>query len=67
MRIRYEQTTTDGLWTSDVFTVRDDREARQGVVAGHVYGSERRAVDADTGRTVYGLDAKGRETWDSSK
>lgn len=61
MKIKYEQITADGTWSSGPIEVVSDTEARQGVVAGFFPRQPRRAVEIDTGRHIYGLDAKGAE------
>ena len=60
---RYQQDTPDqGRWTStEVFTGRY-RDAVQGVIAGHLMGQPRAAIEEGTGRVVYALDAKGLAT-----
>ena len=66
IRWRYQQITRSaGLWTSDAVSEGEYRQAVQGVVAGHLLGEPRAAVEEGTGRVVYAIDAHGRATSDA--
>ena len=63
LKWRYQQDTPDqGRWTSSEVFEGDYRRAVQGVVAGHLLGQPRAAIEEGTGRVVYALDAQGLPT-----
>jgi hypothetical protein len=59
---RYQQDTSEGRWTSTEVFEGDYPAAVQGVVAGHLLGQARAAIEEGTGRVVYALDAQGNAT-----
>ncbi len=59
MRWKYQQDTPQGRWTSTEVFEGDYRAAVQGVIAGHLLGQARAAIEEGTGRVVYALDAHG--------
>lgn len=60
IRYRFEQDTPEGTWTSpDIFEAQDLRHVRQAIIAGFLMGRGYRAIDAESGALLYGLDAKG--------
>ena len=67
LKYRYKQLTRDGMWTSDEVFEGEYRQAVQGVIAGHLMGQARAAVEEGTGSVIYSLDAKGEGTADSVK
>lgn len=62
MRWKYQQDTPQGRWTSTEVFEGDYRAAVQGVIAGHLLGQARAAIEEETGRVVYALDANGNAT-----
>ena len=62
MRWKYQQDTPQGHWTSTEVFEGDYRAAVQGVIAGHLLGQARAAIEEGTGRVVYALDAQGNAT-----
>lgn len=67
LRYRYMQVTREGMWTSDEVFEGEYRQAVQGVIAGHLMGQPRAAVEEGTGAVIYSLDAKGEGTAASVK
>lgn len=62
MRWKYQQDTPQGRWTSEGVFEGDYRAAVQGVLAGHLLGHARAAIEEETGRVIYALDANGNAT-----
>jgi hypothetical protein len=67
MRWKYQQDTPEGRWTSTEVFEGDTRAAVQGVIAGHLLGQPRAAIEEGTGRVVYALDAHGNATAAAAK
>ena len=63
IRWKYQQDTPEGgRWTSTEVFEGEYRAAVQGVIAGHLLGQPRAAIEEGTGRVVYALDALGNAT-----
>lgn len=62
LNYRLQQHTPEGLWTSEAVYQGEYREAVRAVLAGHLKGQPRAAVEEGTGRVVYALDARGDAT-----
>jgi len=59
LRYRFKQLTRSGMWTSDsIFEGHFDAVVHE-VIAGHVLGQARAAVEESTGRVIYAVDARG--------
>lgn len=59
LKYRFKQLTRNGMWTSDsVFEGPYDAVVHE-VIAGHVVGQARAAVEEATGRVIYAVDARG--------
>lgn len=67
MRWKFQQDTPQGRWTSTEVFEGDYRAAVQGVIAGHLLGQSRAAIEEGTDRVIYALDAHGNATADAVK
>ncbi len=68
LKWRYQQHRKDGTqWTSETVFQGEYRQATQGVLAGFLIGEPRAAIEEETGRVVYAVDAKGAATADAVK
>jgi len=68
LKWHYQQHRKDGtVWTSEAVFTGEYRNAAQGVVAGFLVGEPRAAIEDETGRVIYAVDAKGAATADAVK
>lgn len=63
LKWRYQQHRKDGtIWTSEAVFTGEYRSAAQGVMAGLLIGEPRAAIEEETGRVIYAVDANGAAT-----
>jgi hypothetical protein len=66
VKFRFQQLTKRGLWTSPGVFEDDLEGIVKSVVDGHVHGQPRAAVECETGRVIFALDAYGQEAAESA-
>jgi hypothetical protein len=66
VKFRFQQLTKRGLWTSPGVFEDDLDGIVKSVGDGHVVGQPRAAVECDTGRVIFALDAYGQECVESA-
>jgi hypothetical protein len=62
MQFRFQQITRQGLWTSESVFEGDYAEIVAQVIAGHVLGQPRAAIERGSERVIFALDASGQAT-----
>ena len=62
MKFRFQQLTRKGMWTSPGVFEGEYDEIVASVHEGHVVGQPRAAVEVDSARIIYSVDAHGRST-----
>ena len=62
MKFRFRQLTRKGMWTSPGVFEGEYDEIVASVREGHIVGQPRAAVEVESGRVIYSVDAQGRST-----